>query len=344
MVLVFIYHSESYSHNGHSYSWIFSPFFLTGFFFVSGYLFTNDITAVSISKKIKQVFRALIIPYLLFELIMLPIKVFTGRSDASQLVWDIILFRNHWFVIVIGVMQLLYAVVLSKFRTQKSLLFSSIIFFIIGLLLCSVYSDTFPYIDAVHNNRLLFSSELPNRMPFCLNMALLYCPFFAIGIFSRQHEHLFYLISGKKYLLPSIISYIVLYCIVDHLFIGSHWCGATSTYHNLSLMMIYAILGIWMLSCISCAVQRIKPINYIGQYSILFAFMNGGSLTVAYALLHIIDLAHPVNYWGQLAVALFSLSIVYLATLFINRFLPILRGDKESFNRLSQKLGGGIKW
>ena len=344
MVLVFIFHSESYSHNGHSYSWIFDPFFLTGFFFVSGYLFSNDIKTVSINKKIKQVFRALLIPYLLFELIMLPIKAFIGTSDVSQLVLDFILFRSNWFIIVIGDMQLLYALVLSKSHTQKSLLFSTVFFFALGLLLCYIYSDAFPHIDAVHNHWLLFSPTLSNRLPFCLNIALLYCPFFAMGIFSRQHERIFYLISGKKYLLPSIISYIVLYCIVDHLLLGSYWHSATSTYHNLFLMMIYAILGIWMLSCISCAVQRIKPINYIGQYSLLFAFMNGGCLTVAYAILHKVGWANSVSYWGQLAVALFSLSIVYLATVLINRFFPLLRGDKESFNRLSKKLKCDIEW
>lgn len=31
MFLVFVYHSEVYYGDGHSWSWIFTPFFLTGF-------------------------------------------------------------------------------------------------------------------------------------------------------------------------------------------------------------------------------------------------------------------------------------------------------------------------
>ena len=50
MFLVFVYHSEVYYGDGHSWSWIFTPFFLTGFFFISGNLFCKDINAVSLVK------------------------------------------------------------------------------------------------------------------------------------------------------------------------------------------------------------------------------------------------------------------------------------------------------
>lgn len=67
MFLVVLYHSEVYYGFGHSWSWIFEPFFLSGFFFISGYFFTRDITKVDFMSKFKQVFRAIIVPYFIFR-------------------------------------------------------------------------------------------------------------------------------------------------------------------------------------------------------------------------------------------------------------------------------------
>lgn len=62
MFLVFVYHSEVYYGGGHTWSWTFTPFFLTGFFFISGYLFCKDIIAVSLVKKFKSVIKGILIP------------------------------------------------------------------------------------------------------------------------------------------------------------------------------------------------------------------------------------------------------------------------------------------
>ena len=104
MALVFVYHSEVYYYHDHSYSWMFTPFFLTGFFFVSGFLFSKDIQNVSIKSKVKQIFRGLLIPYLIFESLLFIPKILTGRGSAYQLLGDVLLFRGSWFIIAIGVM------------------------------------------------------------------------------------------------------------------------------------------------------------------------------------------------------------------------------------------------
>ena len=278
MVLVFIYHSEVYYYDKHSWSWVFSPFFLTGFFFVSGFLFTRDIQSVSLLGKWKQVFRGLIFPYIVFETLMIVPKVITGRADYYQLLIDFFLFRGSWFIVAIGVMQLLYAVVLGKKASFSKLALWSFVFFIFGIILCSIYKNAFPYCELVKNNRILYSAELPNRLPFCLNFALLNCPYFALGIVCRQFKDRFLSYCGRKSLITSSFLYLLLYCIVDHSFIGSWWVGSMGTYNNLLLMIIYAIIGIWMICCYSTHIKLIRPINYIGKYSIVFLFLNGGGL------------------------------------------------------------------
>ena len=43
MILLYVYHSEVIIGSQHSFSWWFAPFFLTGFFFLSGYLFQSAV-------------------------------------------------------------------------------------------------------------------------------------------------------------------------------------------------------------------------------------------------------------------------------------------------------------
>lgn len=112
MFLVVLYHSEVYYGPGHSWSWIFEPFFLSGFFFISGFLFTKDITKVDFKSKFKQVFRAIIVPYFIFVVMMALPKIALGHSNAQQIFIDIVMLRASWFVIAIAVMQLIYSVVL----------------------------------------------------------------------------------------------------------------------------------------------------------------------------------------------------------------------------------------
>ncbi len=344
MVLVFIYHSEVIYYNQHSWSWVFSPFFLTGFFFVSGFLFTRDLSTVRLNQKWKQVFRGLLFPYIVFEALMVVPKLLVGRTEFSQFVLDFILFRESWFIVALGLMQLLYAAVLEKKPSMNTLVIWSSVFFILGIALCSIYKTTFPYYEIVKNNRILYSPELPNRLPFCVNIALLYSPFFALGIFCGQHRIRFANICKRGYLILSTVLYIVLYIIVDHSMIGSWWFGATGTFHNLPLMIIYALIGIWMQCCISCAINKIFLVNYIGKNSIVYMFLNGGALLIISLIVNKLHILDSSNYLHQILVAVISIIFVTIVTLFINRFFPLLRGDKNAFNRLSKRLGINIEW
>ena len=345
MALVFVYHSEVYYYHDHSYSWMFTPFFLTGFFFVSGFLFSKDIQNVSIKSKVKQIFRGLLIPYLIFESLLFIPKILTGRGSAYQLLGDVLLFRGSWFIIAIGVMQLLYAIVLRVSPTKISLILSSILFFVLGTELCSIYFVDSAFYNKVLASPILFSADLPNRMPFCLNLALFNCPFFGGGIFCSLYRNRFVSMCEKKYMfLLSLMGYISLYCVIDHFFIGSYWTGATGAYHNLPLMIIYSILGIWMTCSLSVLVKKIHPINYIGKYSIVFAFVNGACLTIASLLMNKLENVDASNYFNQLTVALIALILAWVVTALINKFFPIMRGEKESFNKISEKIGVSISW
>lgn len=177
MFLVVLYHSEVYYGPGHSWSWMFEPFFLSGFFFISGFLFTKDITKVDFKSKFKQVFRAIIVPYFIFVVMMALPKIVLGHSNAQQIFIDIVMLRASWFVIAIAVMQLIYSVVLCIKSSVGSIIVSTGIMFLLGYVLVVIYRDLPEWFV---ENPWLHSKELPNRLPACVNLAFVQSPFFRI--------------------------------------------------------------------------------------------------------------------------------------------------------------------
>ena len=291
MFLVYVYHSEVYYGDGHSWSWTFVPFFLTGFFFISGYLFCKDLYAVSLSKKCKQILKGLLIPYLFFTILFIVPKFLFYQSDVQQLIIDVFMFRASWFVVVIGILQLIYAITLYKSPSNKKLFFTTFVLFLIGYLSVYLYQDIPTFIA---NSSWLQSPLLPNRFPFCLNIAFVMCPFFYLGIVYRQIER------GIKISVKALIIMIAVYTIiisVDRLYIGSNITIAMHEYINLPIVFLYGLLGIVILIEVSKRIYKVRFINYIGKHSILFYFLNGIALQFVTKVANIISLGTG---WGKL--------------------------------------------
>ena len=350
MFLVILYHSEVYYGPGHTWSWIFQPFFLSGFFFVSGYLFTKDLTKVDFHSKLKQVFRAIIVPYFIFTTALAFLKILMGHANVQQILIDVIMLRASWFVIAIAVMQLLYASILIIKSSVINIIVTTSIMFLIGYAFVVMYRDCPQWLV---DNPWLHSKDLPNRMPLCFNLALIQSPFFAFGILFRHFENrnpisMAIIAGGEgggiKYLIISTLSYIILYIWIDHVYIGSSMCVAIDDYNNILLIFLIGLIGIWALMCISNKIQNWRVVNYIGRHSILFYFLNGGALTFVSPVMKQLAFMDSSSYFNQFVVAVIATVLMFPCVWFINNHLSILTGDKDSFNKLSKKLGLKIQW
>ena len=343
MFLVILYHSEVYYGSGHTWSWVFEPFFLSGFFFISGYLFTSNIRVVVLKTKLKQVFRTIILPYFVFVTLLGFPKIIVGSINAQQYWIDVIMLRASWFVIAIAVMQIIYAVLLSCKPLISYLIVFTIVVFLTGYVFVVLYRNPPCWLV---ENPWLHSDVLPNRLPACLNLALVQSPFFALGILFRHYEGMVskYIIGGGKSLLISVLLYLIVYVWIDHTYIGSSMCVVMNTYNNIILIFLIGIIGIWALICISHKIQNVKFVNYIGKYSLLFYFLNGGVLTVVSYVIKKHNFLNPENYVCQIIVALIATLLMFPCIWLIDKYIPILAGNKESFNKFSQKLGLNIRW
>lgn len=327
MFLVFVYHSEVYYGDGHSWSWTFAPFFLTGFFFISGYLFCKDINAVSLVKKCKSVIKGILIPYLFFTVLFILPKTLFYKADINQLIIDVVMFRASWFVVVIGLFQLVYALALHKSPSNIKLLIVTTIMFAIGYLSVFFYEDLPLWIS---NSAWLQSPILPNRFPFCLNIALVMCPFFYLGIVYRQIESRIKISLGG--LVAMIAAYMVV-MIIDKRYIGSNITVATHGYINLPLAYLYGLLGTMVMIEISKRIHKFKFINYIGKHSILFYFLNGVALQFVSRIANIIAFdckIHGGGYWSIILIAAIACAITFPVVWLISRYMPFLEGGKRN--------------
>ena len=327
MFLVFVYHSEVYYGDGHTWSWTFAPFFLTGFFFISGYLFCKDINAVSLVKKYKSIVKGILIPYLFFTVLFILPKVLFYKADVNQLAIDVVMFRASWFVVVIGIYQLVYAIVLHKNPSNIKLLIVTTLMFAIGYLSVFFYEDLPLWIS---NSAWLQSPMLPNRFPFCLNIALVMCPFFYLGIVYRQIEGRIKISFGG---LVAIIAAYIIVMIVDKQYIGSNITVATHEYVNLPLAFLYGLLGTMVVIEISKRIYKFKFISYIGKHSILFYFLNAAALQFVSKIANIITNNACINrggYQNVILVAAIACAMTFPVVWFISRYIPFLEGRKRN--------------
>lgn len=314
-------------------------FFQDSSLFISGYLFTKDIFKINFRSKLKQVLRAIIIPYFIFVTAMALPKVMFGHSNAHQILIDIIMMRASWFVVAIAVMQIAYTILLWIKPSVINLIVSTGIMFLLGYAFVVLYRDC-P--DWMLDNQWIQSEDLPNKLPACINLAFIQSPFFALGILFKHSEK--YCVLNFTSLIISLMLYVVLYIFIDHLYIGSFMHISTHNYKNILLIFIIGLIGIWALMCISYIIQSCKPFNYIGKNSIIFYFLNGGVITFVQVFMKKITLLDPNNYFNQFLVAVIATALMFPCVWFINKYTPILSGNKDSFNKLSKRLGLKVVW
>lgn len=347
MCLVFLYHCEVFYGTGHSWSWFFEPIFLTGFFFVSGYLYTLNWEKVTIKVKWMQVLRGVLIPYYFFMFTFLIPKIVLLHYDWRQTVEDIFLLRASWFVIAIGFLQLLYALTLNASKKVSVFVALSILYTLIGYVCVLLYRNLPEW---YLNNKILYSEAMPGCMPACLNLVFLATPFFSMGMLYRKYENKLRVTTSYRIGVIMLILYLFVLTL-DHHNIGSSLCYAGCSSNNLMLVIIYFLLAMFALIAICKKIHVFKVLNYIGGNTLLFYYFNIVMLRVAgtvydkvIAVAYLDGIKELLGYGNCLVVTLMAISFTFPLVWFINKYLPLLTGKKKEYIEISKKLNININW
>ena len=333
MVMLFIFHSEVYYGDGHSWSFLFSPFRMAAFFIISGYFFCRDWDTFDFSHKTRQVVRAMIVPYFVFTIVLLLPKPIIHGIDAKQALLDILLFRASWFIIVIAVCQMIYAWLVRKHWSVLKITLFTALMFVIGHWSVLLF-ETEP--DWLMNSTVLYSSVYPNRFPLCINVVLMVMPFFFAGMLLRRYERYVRFLADTKGMIVMCGVYLFV-VIVDHNLWDSNMGMAVHRYKNTALIYAYAFLGSWIVMSIAKRIGRVPVLNYIGKNSIVFYFLNGAMLQITATIVtRTIKLTLVNNGGGNfmtVVVALIACAATIPVCWFINKYLPLIVGKKEAWQR-----------
>ena len=288
------------------------------------------------------------IPYFLFmAAFFFPKLVFLDYGWKDTLM-NILLLRESWFVIALGILQMLYALTMRYCKKLSAFLAVSAIYASIGYGFIYFYCDLPEWFVG---NPLLYSAARPACMPACINLAFRFVPFFVMGILYRKFE-------GKLKLKGNILPGLLLLAVYLVMVFWSHDLServpayADSIGFDYCMNLILFLLVMPALLFLSKKVVAIGPLNYIGRHSLLFYYLNILMLRITDKALHLLDFDMPqyaafresLGYGNYILVSLIAVAATFPVVGLINKYLPLLTGKKEAYVRLCRKLNLRINW
>lgn len=180
--------------------WIFDPFYLTGFFFLSGYLYSVK----PISVKLKNLFNGLIAPYLLYCIILTIVYTiidynFDIFTFVKSTIWLMTIGGNNlWFIPCLIIVELLYILYCFFFKNS-----TDSILILIGLSLLAY---------------VVFTSQIEKQY-FRLNSdTACWCVlYFCLGLLVKKYNELS---INKIYVIGIVSTYLLLSVLAGFLGIG----------------------------------------------------------------------------------------------------------------------------
>lgn len=317
MVSVYVMHAEVYySGEDLRFSPWLSPFYVNGFFFMSGYLLVRPAScggfpllgAEEARRRAGHVFFRLVLPTLLFSaLIYVPKLLFHGRAvTLPGFLFDILGGTAYWFTSALAVAQLLLLFLWRRCGSRPlAFLSASILLFILGQWLCRLYPVNTP-------------DDMAPQFPWFYRTALSYVAVLSLGVLFRVYEYR--LVPPLRRVLPFAFL----------LYAGAAlWSDFPFVLQYLGREGLCSPAGGVLLVCgtaVAVALARVLPATavatYIGRHALMFYFLSGVCPAAVSAVMK--RIAPQSGYALTLVVALASLLLSAAVAFVVSRHLPFL--------------------
>lgn len=286
----------------------FYPVFITLFFFVSGYLYNRR--GKGFAAVAENRLRTLYIPFCIYGTLMVGMRYIFSYRAVSEPFWKAAIENllqsgtNHemWFVPCLFAYSLIFYPV-SLISSRRWLAVSALLLYLTNWI--ADYAVGLPY------------------FPFGLNNALYACAFMALGrwfALSDNNDS-----SRNPLILLLIIPYILL--LPPEVRLNFTGCSDLAASVALPAIGLAVLIGISMLMG-----KGNGAISFIGRNSLIFFLLHGKVFalfqnTIAPAILpsHLLDNEIFFFFIG-VAQVVFTLAILSVLTILINRWLPVTLG------------------
>ena len=302
MILVYFFHSEFCCKNNLGYSYFFSPFFLSFFFFISGYLMLVPGQRINVKHKLRSILSKMVWPYFVFtSLIWFPKMIRHGMdTDISSYFTDVFGGTASWFVAALIVAELIIILASSVIKDTRWYLLLGIVTF---------------------TSALVINKYFPSPQPWYYKSGMMGIFFMSIGGWYRFYQDKLEWLVKWRYCILAFAAYMAIMLFDYHTFRYTPSIGIVR-YESIPLGLLENLTGICFILLLVRLMPLWPPVNYIGKYSLPFYFLSGACPFFAAAIFY--KVATTDSYLATFIIALIALAIAYAATLVINRFCPIM--------------------
>lgn len=300
--------------------YFFSPFFLSCFFFVSGYCYNNN---RSFSLHIKKKAKSLLVPWFIysnFNILLSHVYSYYGHDSlTAELAKNLLQIRGYgdylWFVACLFISYIPFYFIIKTYDKQKSVGKIFIILFVFAIAMaCSLLREYMVVNNIVH---------IWKKVNFIWHGEYVF-------------EAMFYMIIGygfkeieNEYDNKMQLNIFVLLFYVYLLYFGKAFYSNTIWLSFITNAML-SILGISLITCLSKIIKTTPYISFVGQNTLLYFSLHNKAKTF---LIIIVELFCPnfsslIN--ANILMNLFFVCIfAFIITLvlippimLINRYLP----------------------
>lgn len=312
MMVVYFYHTSVYSGYPSIGFNFYSPFFVTSFFFISGYLFFSKhlmpdgkVTGGGYFLSCKLVLFKIVIPTILFSLInFFPKTLLRGGSfDIHLFLRDTFLGGSLWFTSALALAEILLSTMIALKKDNR--LWHD---FIISVLLT---------IGAV----LLKKGDLTiwddGNIPWFYKAAMIGTFYLVVGGLYKQYESKIGQIMNPILMLGLLLVY-VLITLTPMI--------EVRTAVNAGILNIWgvfaSVLGIVLLTDVCKKLPTIKLFNWVGRHTLVMYFLSGGIPNILSVMM--LNMGVRLNFASFMVLCSFSFIIGMIGTWIIEKYFPFV--------------------
>jgi len=310
----------------------YTPFFLNGFFFLSGYVYKQEPTfKTHMVKKIKT----LLVPWFFFSMfIIFSRSIFTLKGSGyhnlvNELLDNFLQIRGHndqmWFVICLF---------------MAFIPFYFIIKYTHGIFTIAI-AITMSVLSQVYTN-LMEPSVFPwksNALPWHIQLIFVFMLYMVLGYYFRMYfESRNIVFNGKRLAAIVFFIFILMVVLMESNLLKTAWWTV-----RLCFGYVENITGIASLVLISKLIRPNKLISFVGQNTLIYFGLHGKiesifeTILVKFNLLEFIEKTFIVNYVACFTVVFLVIIILIIPTLIINRYFPFVMGKKYNIKKKYEK-------
>lgn len=296
------------------YTWFYTPFFLSGFFFVSGFTFSgrNSFRRFLIHKA-----KTLLIPYWSFGLINAILAFIADGDSIFERIKGLLFSINQknddlWFVMCLFTMEILFYL-LWRVELNKNVSINKVLKSIIASIILS--ASGFWIIEVVKI-----------QLPFQIETALIMIPFMLMGYLWKQNIKIpKNLIGGGTACLLLLYLTIV---IISKNTVNIH----AEQYHNFPIFMISAIVGTSMIAFLSMLIEKVfgnarlsRWLVFVGQNTLVYYAFQSKVIRLLDVIYNKLSF-YMNDYLRNPLYALVCCAILVFPAILINKYFPFLLG------------------